>query len=583
MSHSSLTKQITRYNSLSTSRRTLLSWCVNPKTGPGIHFSTDDGWDFWGYDRLALRTRNVADGLVAAGLGPGDVVCVVQGSGPDFVAALFGSMLAGAAASPIAPPVLFQDLAAYGEHLTGLLRTARPRLMVTEPDLLPYVEPPASAIGVPTVTVQSLLDQATGPGTSGPACTDADLALLQFTSGSSGRCRGVQVPFSALAANVAAIRTWLRWTPEDPVASWLPVHHDMGLIGCLITPVVSDSELWLLRPLDFIRSPAKYLKCFGQLGARLTAMPNFGLDYIVRRVSAAALQGCDFSQWRAVIIGAEPLSSRSFEKFAELLAPFGLPDHALRPAYGLAESTLAVTGLPLGERWAHVCVDPRSVRLGGVVRPADENGNGAGAGQTLAGSGRPLEGLAVTIADENGTALPEGSVGEVTVRGASVAAGYADSRSEPVSRFTGGVLHTGDAGFLLDGQLYVLGRIGDSIKVRGRAIFAEDLEAALADLGIPAHRMAVAAGLHHYGGRHGPLVVAMFEQPPDREVPAEARAVLRRQAEGAQIVLVSVPVGAIPRTTSGKVQRYKIWQEFLKGHLPVLPEYTKEQEDLSGG
>jgi acyl-CoA synthetase (AMP-forming)/AMP-acid ligase II len=555
-----------------------LSWCVNPEVGHGIYFSgPGDSWDFWGYDRLARLTMDVAGGLTAAGLGDGDVVCLVQRSGPEFVAALFGSMLAGAAASPIAPPALFQDPAAYGEHLSGLLSTARPGLVVTEPDLLPRVEPVAAAAGVPSVTVGALLGLAAGPRAQQQTRRGADLALLQFTSGSSGRCRGVRVPFSALEANIAALRSWLRWTPDDPVASWLPVHHDMGLIGCLITPVVSRSDLWLLRPEEFIHRPDRYLRCFGESGARLTATPNFGLDYITRRVSPDSLRGCDFSQWRAVIVGAEHLSARSFERFYELLAPFGLPDHALRPAYGQAECTLAVTGLPLGERWTGAHADPASFRLGEAVLTASEPSGETGGWPALVGSGRPLDGLAVTIVDENGASLPEGLVGEVTVRGASVAAGYADHRPEPVSSFAGGVLHSGDAGFMLDGQLYILGRMGDSIKVRGRAVFAEDLEGALASLGVPAHRVAVAAGLRHHGTRLRPSVIALFEQPPGREVPAQARDVLRRRAEGAEIVLASGPAGTIPRTTSGKVQRHRIWRDFLAGNLPVLPENQEEQ------
>jgi acyl-CoA synthetase (AMP-forming)/AMP-acid ligase II len=562
----------------------LLSWCDDPKAGRGIHFGVaGEEWDFWSYARLARLTRGVAAGLTAAGLHPGDVVCIVAHSGPEFVAALFGSMLAGAAASPIAPPTVFQEPAVSAAHLAGLLRTAGPRLVVTEPDLLPVVEPAAAGLGAPAVTVEDLLSEGSAAGGSpahGPAARDTaaggpGLALLQFTSGSSGRCRGVRVPRSALAANVAGIRDWLAWTAADPVASWLPVHHDMGLIGCLITPVVSRSDLWLLRPEEFLHRPARYLRCFGEHGARLTATPNFALDYIASRVRPDSLAGCDFSQWRAVIVGAEQLRARSFERFQDLLTPFGLPDHALRPAYGLAEGTLAVTGLPLAQRWAKVGVDPGSYALGQPVRLAgdpaggDPAGDPAG-GHAIVGCGRPLAGVTVTITHD-GTALPDGSAGEVTIRGASVAAGYADGHVDSVSRFDGPVLYSGDAGFLLDGQLFILGRLGDSVKVRGRAIFAEDLEAAVGRLGIPAHRLAVAAGTY----RDVATVVAVLEDPAPGREQAVADA-LRRHTEGARIVLAPVPRGAIPRTTSGKVQRYKIWREFLEGNLPGLPRNTEE-------
>jgi acyl-CoA synthetase (AMP-forming)/AMP-acid ligase II len=533
----------------------LLDWLEDAPPDRGIRFAVGDDWSYVGYAQLADATRQVAAGLISGGVEPGDVVTIVARSGPDFVATLFGALLAGGVPSPIAPPLPFGDAETYRERVVGLLRTARPRLVVTDPELVGTVRelaaapPPGAPPSPPPVwTPDTLRAAGTGRPPRFPAPAPDALALLQFTSGSSGRARGVRVPVAALESSVAAIRRWLRMEPGDATASWLPVHHDMGLVGCLITPVVNRSDIWLLPPEEFIRRPVRYLRCFGESGAVLTAMPSFGLEYVARRVRPEALAGLDFSRWRAVIVGAERVDPGALDRFTGLLAPFGFRRTALLPAYGLAEATLPVTGLPLTEEW--------------VAQPAAD----APGGTPTVGCGPPVDGMSVTIEDENGSPVPDGCPGEIVVRGTAVAAGYAggDGAASPSrTSFDGRALRTGDAGFVRNGQLFVLGRLGDSVKVRGRAVFAEDLEAALVGLGLPAHRVAAALGLQD----GVPTVVAVVEQPA-ADLPASAAEVLRRRGEGARIVLSCVPRGTIQRTTSGKPRRPQLWQSFLSGVLP---------------
>ncbi|MFL6128165.1 MAG: AMP-binding protein, partial [Mycobacteriales bacterium] len=466
-------------------------------------------------------------------------------------------MLAGAVPSPIAPPAVFQDLAGYRRHLAGLLAATRPALVVTDAELTGEVAAlaPGGTRVVPAGEVLGDPERAPRP--------PAELALLQFTSGSSGRARGVRVPFPALAANVAAIRQWLGMDGHRATASWLPLHHDMGLIGCLITPVVDGSDVWLLAPEDFVQRPLRYLRCFATVssvpagaGAELTAMPSFGLQYAARRVRPEALAGLDFSGWRAVIVGAERVSAAALDRFHALLGPYGLSREALLPAYGLAEATLAVTGLPVGEGWSALAVAPETLALGGQVALAD----GA---PPLVGCGRPLAGVSVSVLDEDGAELPAGRVGEILVRGPAVMAGYlAAEESRSLTTLDGGALRTGDAGFLAGGQLHVLGRLGDSMKVRARAVFAEDLEAALAAAGMPGHRVAVALGV-----RSGAATAVAVLERPSPGWPEEARTLLRRGAEGAEVVVVCGPPGTIPRTSSGKPRRRQLWRAFLGGEL----------------
>lgn len=560
----------------------LLAWTRDPQTDRGIRFLQADGtWSFRPYAELADLVARVAAGLVAHGVPAGSTVSIVQRSGPGFVATLFGALAAGCTPSPVAPPLAFQDAQAYGAHVVGLLRTARPHLVVAEPDLVKELNPlvarvaggngpqpssgcPASidaasidAAGIATggiLTVDDLLDAAAGDG-SRPATGPA---LLQFTSGSSGAARGVRVSHSALLANIEAIRAWLRMAPDDATATWLPVHHDMGLIGCLLTPVVNRSDIWLMQPEQFVQRPLTYLECFGHRDARLTAMPNFGLGYIARRVRPEQVEGMDLSRWRTVIVGAERLDPAAFEAFHALLAPHGFDRLAVLPAYGLAESTLAVTGLALDEPWTGLSVDPGSLEPGRRVEAMAEDEGG----QHLVGCGRPLGGARVQIRDSEGTVLPDGHVGEITVSGPSVADGYAGEPTE-TSRFAGGTLYSGDAGFLHDGQLYVLGRLGDSMKIRGRTLFAEDLEAAFGAAGIPPTRVAALLGARN--GR--PTAVAVVERAK-REWLDDAARVLARRAADADLVVVDAPPGAIARTSSGKPKRRLMWRAFLADELP---------------
>jgi acyl-CoA synthetase (AMP-forming)/AMP-acid ligase II len=541
--------------------RRLLSWLDAPGHDRGIHFAgPEDTWQAWSYERLAHLARRAAWGLVERGVREREAVVLVQRSGPEFVASLFGAMLAGAVPAVAAPPMAFQDADAYREHLTGLLQAARPALVVADDDLAARLdELSQAATGIRTTAFADVVHgMDKGERDRPPPRPRADLALLQFTSGSSGPARGVRVPFAALEANVAAIRRWLRMGEDDPTASWMPVHHDLGLIGCVLTPIVNGSDLWLMGTGDFVRRPLRYLRCFGVHGARLTAMAPFGIEHVVRRVRPADLEGMDFRDWRAAIVGAERLDGALLDRFHALLAPHGLRRETLLPAYGLAEATLAVTGVPLDEGWRSMAVEPASLEVGRAVRPPEGD-----ATARLVGSGRPLAGTSVSVVDDDGAELPEGHVGVVVVRGPSVAAGYlGDAGSTSLTAFAGGELRTGDAGVLAGGQLFVVGRLGDSTKIRAETLFAEELESLLVGAGLPSHRVAVVLGSH----RGVPTAVALLEQPRDTW-PDLARGLLRRRCEGGEVVVLPVASGAIARTSSGKPRRRRIWQAFVDGRL----------------
>jgi acyl-CoA synthetase (AMP-forming)/AMP-acid ligase II len=510
-----------------------------------MHFALPgDAWDHWSYERLAELTLSAAAAFTARGVRQGDVVAVIQRSSPGFVASLFGAMAAGATACSIPPPFAYQRTDDYERQLSHLLATARPALVVVDDDSCAPVRPVTERLGLGAPERFGELTLGVAPA-AGPL-PRADTALLQFTSGSSGFSRGVRISHEALQANLRAMRRWLLWSPEDPGANWLPVHHDMGLIGSLINFTVAECDGWMMQPDDFIRSPLRYLTCISDNRVKLTPMPNFGLVYLLRRVRPAQLEGLSFDSLRAIILGAERIDPAVLGDFEQLLAPHGFDRRALVSAYGGAEATLAVTGLPVTEGWTSAVPE-------GAPEEAAE----------IVGCGRPLDGVGVEVVGDQGEPLADGVVGEIVVTGASMASSYVgDPGSASGTTLGGGTLRTGDAGFLRDGQLFVLGRLGDGLKVRGRMVFAESVEARLTELGIPERRAAVLLGV-----RDGVPTGAVVLEVPKPHWAGIAHQVLSELLDDARLHAITVPRGGLAVTTSGKPRRRVMWKAWNDGTL----------------
>jgi acyl-CoA synthetase (AMP-forming)/AMP-acid ligase II len=549
-----------------TADSTLLGWLEAPDGRRGIRFlQPDSRWRPYSYEELAHLVMSAAAHLADRGVRRGDVVSVMTDTGAEFVAGFFGALACGATPSPVAPPLITDKPGAYNSHLLHILTAARPKVVLTTPDLAARIES-AFPEGMPCALLSVTADGLASCGREIATVTVGETALLQFTSGSSGPPKGVLIPVPALEANIRAILGWVQLGQDDPTASWLPAHHDMGLIGNLLTPVVNGSDLWNMRPLDFVRSPVSWLECFGLSGARLTAVPNFGLAYVARKVNSEMLTGMDFSGWRTVIIGAERIDGDVLDKFARLLAPHGFSSGSFQPAYGLAEATLAVTGVPLRQQPRVLAIDRRSLTPGGRVVLAPDQ---AGAWWTMqvVGCGYPLGAATVRITGPDGGELGDGCFGEIVTEGPSVASRYVgDTDLSTVTTIDGGLLRTGDAGFLLDGELFVVGRLGDSVKRRARMVFAEDLEALL--LEIPDVRRArpiVLLGTHE--GIETAVVVA--DCPPGPWIDEAVRSV-RQHAEDIDVALCAVSKGTVLRTSSGKPRRRPLWLSFVADELPRI-------------
>ncbi len=548
-------------------RRGLLDWLDAPVAGRGLRFADDrGGWELWEYPRLAGLVAEAAERIELERTRATGPVAIAVPSGPEFVAAFLGSLVAGHTPSPLALPIFMRDPARYTRHVAAILQAADPVLVLAEHGLREQVARAASTAGLRSVPVTLEL---TGTQELTPRQRPrADLALLQFTSGSSGRPRGVCVSWENLETNLAMIGRWWDLQPEDNGGTWLPLYHDMGLIGGLLLAMVNQNDLWILRPDQFIREPLRWLELFGRERLSVGGAPNFGLAYAHNHISDEQLDGMDFSRWKVVVVAAERLDPKLLTRFARRLSPHGFKSSAYLPAYGLAEGTLAVTGGPLSQvpravkpDWARVSFGQpipveETSRLGG----SEDFGSGAG---WLVSCGSPLEGISVSILDEDGCKLPEAHLGEINVQGPCVAAGY-NTNGEGSTRFTSEGVITGDAGMLLNGELYVLGRIGDSVKVRGRTLFAEDLEARVAAAdGVSKSRVAVFAGAD--GQRN--VLVTLVEAQRGTWVQAVSQILEAEVGRDASIEIIASPPHTIQRTSSGKPRRREMWKDYLNGSV----------------
>jgi acyl-CoA synthetase (AMP-forming)/AMP-acid ligase II len=540
----------------------LTGWLSAPRPGRGVRIATGaQGWELREYPELARSARRVAAALIADGVLAGDVVCVLMPTGFDVLAAFFGVWAAGATPCLISPPS-FTAEDDYAVRVAAVLAQAAPRLCVTAPELMPVTARAMARAGLAGAP-WPLREAGTEAGPVPPG----DLALLQFTSGSSGAPRGARVTWASLAANIALIKGWLDWSDGDVTASWLPLYHDMGLIGCLLIPVTAQCDLWLMRPAQFVREPLRWLECM--TFAQHTAAPPFALEYIARRVRPEQLAELDLSGWRNIIVGAELIEPAVLEDFARLPGPAGFRRAGYVTAYGLAEATLAVTAHCGAQPPRAVRLDAATLHAGmpvGIEEVYRLSGEAPSAGRTgwVVGCGRPRDGVTVRIVAEDGSVLPPGHLGEIAVTGPSVADGYHAGRTGGSTRFEGFELLTGDAGFEYDGELFVLGRVGDSLKVRGRSVYVEDLEAVVAqETGLSRARFAVVSAPTADGAR----VALLAESAPGAWAAAARDALAARLGQDVAITVISGRSGLVARTTSGKPRR-ALLGSLLAGGLP---------------
>jgi acyl-CoA synthetase (AMP-forming)/AMP-acid ligase II len=533
-----------------------------------MHFSNGcGGWTSTSYATLAAKVRQFAWRLSESEVGSGDVALVIGQNSIDFVAMFYGILYVGATPATIPLPTGFSGLDKYSRRLANIIDALEPAVILASSGTAAVVDVVAARHGRRVMTEIEV-----DPPAELTARGKGDTALIQFSSGSSGSPRGVRISRNALNANVTAISQWLPFGPDDRAVSWVPFYHDMGLVGCLLMPVASAANAWYTRPEEFIRSPLQWLQTITAKAGTASAVPSFSLSHILRRVQPADLNGLDLSSLRSLVIGAERVAPAILNDFYRLLEPFGLAHSALLPAYGLAEATLAVTGIRANRsQIATRLVNPSALVIG---EPIKSTAVASDLSVELISCGRPVGSVEVAIVGADDRPLPEGRFGEISVQGDSVATGYLDAE-----RPFEGVLRTGDMGFMLSGELYIVGRAGDSIKRNGRWIFAEDIEQ-ITIAAIAARQHAVAL-LGTINGQDTAVIV-VGGRCEESEVRDMGRAVACRMP-GLQVLVVQAAKSLIKRTTSGKLRRRATWRELMMGDSPphIVWDSTAAEQDRS--
>ncbi len=506
------------------------------------------------------------------GVRRGDRVGVLMESRVRAIEALFGAWLLRAAVVPLAPP---RGLVASNralERISGALQASGARVLLGGPASLARV--PADALSRLRVVAAGLDDPGTAAADPEPG-DPSDLALVQYTSGSTAAPRGAAITQANLTANLEGIVASLEMTSPDRCVHWLPLHHDMGLIGAVLAPMFAGASSILIAPEAFILRPAIWLEAFTSRSGTIAPAPNFGYQHCARRVSDEALKKLDLRSWRVAMTGAEPVRADTVEAFAARFAPCGFRAEAFLPVYGLAESTLAATFPPL-RRGARVeVVDAEALRSTGRAEQAR-----GGPARAVVSVGSPFPGAELRVVDGAATPVPERVEGEIVLRGPSVMSGYYGDPEATARTIRDGWLHTGDMGFLADGELFVTGRLKAVLIRAGEKSHAEDLERAAERVPDVRHGCSAAFAVESSRGEDIVLVVeraARAVVDPVRLARAVADEV--RRVEGITTSVIHVTrAGQVPKTSSGKIQRERCRAILLGGSLEILGSHSSATE-----
>jgi fatty-acyl-CoA synthase len=424
-------------------------------------------------DLLEAAEQTAGQVLAACNGRPPRRLGILMANGEPWVRGLLAAARLDAAIVPLPLPVAFTGPNAYAGHLQRIAADAEFEAVLVDASLRRAITARV-ARELPQTAFIDITERSTAR-TPAPVQADDDaIAVIQYTSGSTSAPKGVALTHRNVASGLAAVTGGLGWTASDVLAMWVPLYHDMGLFTILAS-FASGSSVCLWRPADFVRRPLEWLHGFARCGATVLTAPNFCYDLMVSAALDQPPADLDLSSWRLAANGAEPVQRRTLESFQETFGPYGLREGALNPVYGMAEATLIVSGPDPGAPWRSVQVDRDRLDLGQRVRILDGAATAAG-GRAVVCCGRAAPGLRVRTADGRAQALPEGVVGEVQITGPAVTRGYLRPPADGQPFTHDGWLRTGDLAFLLDGELYIVGRLKDMITVRGQNYYAEDVE-----------------------------------------------------------------------------------------------------------
>lgn len=547
-------------------------------SGTGVRFvgssvSGPDGPVWVSWRQLHDEARVVAAALQAQGLVPGDHVAVLGPTSRQLMTIVRGCWLAGIASMVLPLPMRMGSLEAFIEATRSRIRHGDAKLVLIDDQLAAFYE--AADGDPPLAPMASVLPGA--PGLPGPERleippTDPErLVILQYTSGSTSEPKGVMIPDRVLSANIDAACDAADMTEHEVLVSWLPLYHDMGLVGFLALPMTKGVELVQAAPQDFLAHPGNWMQWISDHRGTATAGPNFSWVLATRALRRA--KDLDLSSLTLALSGAEPVDPRAVDAFVAAAEPFGFRAGSVFPAFGMAEVAIAGTFPVRGAGLQCDTVDREVLERDRVAKPLEivDPDDLALRARRLPLLGTAVPGLEMKVVDpDTRLDVPERHVGELLLRGTSVTPGYYKRPDATAALFHDGWLCTGDLAYLLDGQLVLCGRIKDVIIVGGRNVFPEDIERAVGALGGVRAGNVIAFGMEGYKGKESVVVVAeVRDEDPD----AVREAIHHRTLEVCGIPprdVMLVRPGTLPKTSSGKLQRAKCRAEYLDETLELV-------------
>lgn len=518
------------------------------------------------YRDLRDGAARIAAGLAARGIGPGRQVGIMLPTGADFFLSFMGVLYTGAVPVPIYPPMRRSALEDHMRRQAKILNNADATLLIGFEDVKPLA-----------ALLKSLVDSLTHletpdglrsvRGSFSPAPLPADAtALIQYTSGSTGDPKGVVLSHANLLANIRAMGSVMKASSEDVFVSWLPLYHDMGLIGAWLGSLYYAAPLAIMSPLSFLARPDRWLWAIHRYRGTLSAAPNFAFELCARRIDDADIEGLDLSSLRMVTNGAEPVNAQTIERFTARFSPYGFHPDALAPVYGLAENSVGLAFPPPGRPPLIQAFDRETLARRGVAEPAADDAEGA---VRLVSCGMPLPGHEIRIIDAAGHEAAERAEGRLQFRGPSATAGYFNTPEKTRDLFDGDWRETGDLAFIDGGELYITDRIKDVIIRAGRNIHPHEVEAAVGDLAGIRKGCVVVFGMTDPALGTEKLVILAETRETDPETRRRLHDAIADTAAaliaGPPDDIVLLPPRSVPKTSSGKIRRSAARDLYARG------------------
>ena len=542
------------------------------RTDKGYTFLGRDGQEqFYSWDRLRTEAMNRAAWFRSRGAQPGDRVAMVMPDGEDFVPTFLGAVWAGLVPVPMYPPLSLGKLDSYIDACTNIMVKAQPRLLATTQKLQAVLW--SAAARVPSLegalTAEELRADAPAAADRSPATVGPDTTcFLQFTSGSTSAPKGVVVTHENLRANAWAImRDGLKTDDTyDVGVSWLPLYHDMGLIGFVIAPLFHQIPVNFIPTLSFVRNATIWMETLHAKKGTITFAPNFAYALAVKRAKPDSLAKWDLSRVKAFGCGAEPINPHTMRAFVDVFQKAGVKPEALLPCYGMAEATLAISFIGLKDTLSTDVIETDAYQTQRRAEPAHQSKLAEQKAQEFVSCGRSFPGHEVAAFDADGKKLADRRIGELWVRGPSVARGYYLNPEATEATFGGGWLRTGDLGYLVNGNVYITGRKKDLIIINGRNYDPQRIEW-IADE-VPEVRKGSTVAFSVPGSASEELVVVVESrtQNPDALKETVKQRVNEQLQLTASEVFIAAP-GSLPKTSSGKLQRAKTRAQYMEGSL----------------